>query len=81
MLGRNELERRTGRPILTFAYPFGRYDARAISVVAAAGYVGAGTTDPRRAQPDADPLRVPRIEIRGTDSSHRFLFKLWFGVS
>jgi peptidoglycan/xylan/chitin deacetylase (PgdA/CDA1 family) len=63
----------------TFAYPYGRYDERAVAAVEAAGFVGAGTTDPRRARLDDAPLLIPRIEIRGGDSLLTFVRKLWFG--
>ena len=68
-----------GVPARTFAYPYGRRDERAVAAVEAAGFVGAGTTEPRRARLDDSPLLVPRIEIRGGDSLPTFVRKLWFG--
>jgi peptidoglycan/xylan/chitin deacetylase (PgdA/CDA1 family)/GT2 family glycosyltransferase len=68
-----------GIPGPTFAYPYGRFDDRAVAAVGAAGFEGAGSTEPRRARLDDDPLLVPRIEIRGGDSLLTFVRKLWFG--
>jgi peptidoglycan/xylan/chitin deacetylase (PgdA/CDA1 family) len=76
---RADLERDLGMPIATFAYPYGSLDDRAVAAVAAAGFSGACTTECRLARQGDDPLLVPRIEIKGEDSTLRFLRKLWFG--
>ena len=76
---REDLEAALGVPVRTFAYPHGRHDERAVAAVEAAGFVGAGTTEPRRVRADDAPLLVPRIEIRGDDSLLTFVRKLWFG--
>jgi peptidoglycan/xylan/chitin deacetylase (PgdA/CDA1 family) len=76
---RSELEHALGIPIRTFAYPYGRLDERAVAAVEHAGYVSACTTEPRLATLDDHPLRVPRIEIKRSDSLWRFLRKVLFG--
>jgi len=77
--GRAELGRELGAAPTTFAYPYGRFDERAVAAVRAAGFVGAATTEPRLVWPADDPALIPRIEIRGDDSLARFLLKLWLG--
>jgi peptidoglycan/xylan/chitin deacetylase (PgdA/CDA1 family) len=76
---RDDLEAQLGAQLRTFAYPYGRFDERAVAAVGEAGFTGAGTVVPRRAQIDDDPLQIPRIEVRAEDSLPRFVFKLWFG--
>jgi peptidoglycan/xylan/chitin deacetylase (PgdA/CDA1 family) len=74
-----DLEGLLGAPPATFAYPFGRFDERAVAAAKQAGFVGACTVEPRRARLDDDPHLVPRIEARSGDSLLRFAVKLWFG--
>jgi peptidoglycan/xylan/chitin deacetylase (PgdA/CDA1 family) len=73
---RSDLEEILGEPVRTFAYPYGRVDDRVADAVRAAGFESACTVVPRPAGLDDDPLRVPRIEIEGSDSLLRFLRKL-----
>jgi peptidoglycan/xylan/chitin deacetylase (PgdA/CDA1 family) len=76
---KRELEEAIGAPITSFAYPYGRRDERAIEAIEAAGFLGACTTHPDLARFDEDPVRLPRLEIKGTDSLRTFLRKLWLG--
>lgn len=76
---RSELESALGEPVDSFAYPYGRVDERAVAAVRRAGFVSACTTEPRPARVDDDPLLIPRIEIKRSDSLPRFLLKVWFG--
>jgi peptidoglycan/xylan/chitin deacetylase (PgdA/CDA1 family) len=76
---KRELEEALGGPVTTFAYPYGRRDERAVAATEAAGFIGACTTHPDLARFDEDPLRLPRLEIKGTDSLRTFLRKLWLG--
>ncbi len=76
---REDLERSLGDPVGAFAYPYGKFDRRVARAVAEAGYRGACTVESRLACRGEDPMLVPRIEVRGTDSLIRFLVKLWFG--
>jgi peptidoglycan/xylan/chitin deacetylase (PgdA/CDA1 family) len=76
---RSDLEHALGIPVRTFAYPYGRLDERAVAAVERAGFVSACTTEPRLASLDDHLLRVPRIEIKRSDSLLRFLRKVLFG--
>ncbi|MDX6602104.1 MAG: hypothetical protein QOF13_1306 [Solirubrobacterales bacterium] len=76
---KRELETALDAPVMTFAYPYGRRDERAIVATEEAGFLGACTTHPGLARFDEDPVRLPRLEIRGTDSLRTFLRKLWLG--
>jgi peptidoglycan/xylan/chitin deacetylase (PgdA/CDA1 family)/GT2 family glycosyltransferase len=76
---KRELEEALGAPVTTFAYPYGRRDDRAVATMETAGFLGACTTHPDLARFDEDPVRLPRLEIRGTDSLRTFLRKLWLG--
>jgi glycosyltransferase involved in cell wall biosynthesis len=73
---RRDLEAALGVAVTTFAYPYGRHDERAVEAVASAGFAGACTTHPALVRLDEDPLRIPRIEVRGSDSLRTFLRKL-----
>jgi peptidoglycan/xylan/chitin deacetylase (PgdA/CDA1 family) len=57
---REELEDLLGRPVRSFAYPAGRYDARVEAAVRAAGYRLAVTTRRGWWRRHGDPLQVPR---------------------
>lgn len=76
---RSELEAALGSPIQTFAYPYGEVDDRAVAAVDRSGFRGACTTQASLAHLGEDPLRIPRLEIKSSDSVRRFLRKLWFG--
>ena len=76
---REDLEALLDEPVTTFAYPYGRFDRRAVAAAAEADYDGACTVESRPARPGDDPLLIPRIEIKGTDSLRSFLRKLCFG--
>jgi glycosyltransferase involved in cell wall biosynthesis len=76
---RRDLESKLGEAVTTFAYPYGMFDDRAVDAVAEAGFVGACTTEERLARLDDNPLRVPRLTVRSTESTLTFLRKLLFG--
>ena len=77
---RQDLEQALGGEIATFAYPFGRFDERAVDAVDEAGFRGACTVEPRLVSPLDDALRVPRIEVRAGESLPRFLLNIWLGA-
>ena len=52
-----------GVSVAFFAYPAGRYDARAAAAVRAAGYDGATTTQAGIASPHSDPYALPRLRV------------------
>ena len=76
---RRDLEDILSQEIVSFAYPYGRFDEREVDAVRDAGFDVACTTVPRPARFRDDPLLIPRIDIYGGDSLLRFLRKLWFG--
>jgi peptidoglycan/xylan/chitin deacetylase (PgdA/CDA1 family)/GT2 family glycosyltransferase len=76
---RADLESALGVSVRTFAYPYGELDDVAVEAGERASFVAAGTVRPRPARFGDDPLRIPRIEVRGSDTTRRFLRKLWLG--
>jgi peptidoglycan/xylan/chitin deacetylase (PgdA/CDA1 family)/GT2 family glycosyltransferase len=76
---RGDLEELLGEDVETLAYPYGGFDERVVSAAGDAGYRGACTVESRLVRRGDDPLELPRLEVRGTDSMRRFLRKLWFG--
>ena len=53
----------SGRPVDGFCYPNGSVDDRVAAATARAGYAYACTTAPPRRATDADPWRLPRIDV------------------
>ncbi len=68
-----------GQPVPTFAYPYGKFDRAVVAATAKAGYTGACTVESRLARLGDNPLEIPRLEIRGSDTLRTFLRKLWLG--
>jgi peptidoglycan/xylan/chitin deacetylase (PgdA/CDA1 family) len=66
---RAALEDLTGAPVSSFAYPFGRTDARVRAAVVAAGYRAACGAPPARTPGPAclDPFAIPRLGVRAPD--------------
>lgn len=61
---RAELQARFGVPANFFAYPSGRYDARVVAAVRAAGYLAATTVRRGLARPAA-PYALARVQVSG----------------
>lgn len=78
---RRDLEQALGGEISAFAYPFGRFEERAVSAAGEAGFGGACTVEPRLVSLLDDPLRMPRIEVRAGESLPRFLLNVWLGAA
>jgi glycosyltransferase involved in cell wall biosynthesis len=74
---RRDLAETLGGAPDTFAYPYGLYDERVVEATGEAGFLAACTTWARPARLGDDPLRIPRIEVKGSDSVFTFLRKLW----
>jgi len=72
-----DLEALLGEPIPTFAYPYGKFNPDVVATTA--GYAAACTVESRLAKLGDDPLEIPRLEIRGSDTLPTFLRKLWLG--
>jgi len=64
---RQALRRMFGVPVNFFCYPAGRYDARVVAAVRAAGYLGATTTEPGLAAPGQPSFALKRIRVNGSD--------------
>lgn len=74
-MSRSELERRLGRPIVTFAYPFGtRADYNDGTRVALhdAGYAQAFVTQHGAVVRGCDPLTIPRVKVEGGEALWMF---------
>lgn len=67
---RRDLEAALGTPVLTFCYPYGRWDRRAREAVRAAGYHAAAAIERHGTEPDdpSDLLAVPRTPLRPGES-------------
>jgi peptidoglycan/xylan/chitin deacetylase (PgdA/CDA1 family) len=63
---RASIRRRFGVPVSFFCYPAGRYDARVIAAVQAAGFLGATTTQFDLARPGA-LYTLGRVRVSGSD--------------
>jgi peptidoglycan/xylan/chitin deacetylase (PgdA/CDA1 family) len=72
---RTELRRRFGVPVDFFCYPAGRFDARVIAAVRAAGYRGATTTIEGYAAAD-QRYELNRVRVNGSDTATTLLSKL-----
>jgi peptidoglycan/xylan/chitin deacetylase (PgdA/CDA1 family) len=70
---RRTLERVTGQPVRTFAYPYCRYGAEALAAVRAAGFSAAVTC---QGLGSWDPYTLKRSLITGKDALPTFLLKL-----
>lgn len=72
---KDAVESLTGRPCVSFAYPYGKFSEKHVAMVAAAGFASAVTTKkkivPRR---KFDPLCLPRLSMVG--QMNRFEFWL-----
>lgn len=70
------LQERLGETIESICYPFGLHDASVAYISAACGYSYGVTTNEWHASFGDDLMRLPRIEITGTESIAEFAGKL-----
>jgi peptidoglycan/xylan/chitin deacetylase (PgdA/CDA1 family) len=61
---RSTLERLTGQPVTSFAYPFGETSPEAMAAVVAAGFEDAVTCEGRGLRAREHRLRIPRVVAR-----------------
>ncbi len=74
---KRELERRFGRPVKSFAYPFGLYRPGQLALVQDAGYSSAVTTREGVDNPaDWSCMELPRVKISGKDNWLAFLLRM-----
>ena len=66
------LEAILGHPVLDFCYPSGRFDARVVAAVAAAGYQSATTTQEGAVHSAADRFTWSRVRVSGGESLAAF---------
>jgi peptidoglycan/xylan/chitin deacetylase (PgdA/CDA1 family) len=69
---RHALQKQFHVPVDFFCYPSGRFDARAVAAVRAAGFRGATTTVEGLATRGDDPYELPRIRVDGGESLQSF---------
>ena len=65
----------TGRPVTSFAYPYGRFDETSVACVRAAGFTLACSTRPGLSLRRTDRLRLPRLAVQdwnGDEFERRF---------
>jgi peptidoglycan/xylan/chitin deacetylase (PgdA/CDA1 family) len=65
-----------GRTVRSISYPFGHHDARVLSIAGACGFHHGVTVRPWHANHGEDLLRLPRIEVHGTDTLSDFARRL-----
>lgn len=73
------LEDVLGRPVSSFAYPYGAWDERCADEVKAADYDAACTTRTGWAMRDRTPYHLRRLTIFNHDNAASFARKLYFG--
>ena len=78
---RTELEDLLGKPVDYLAYPFGHYDERVLNTCRQAGYKAAFSVQPGFNLQGADPFRVRRLDVFGTDSPAMLRRKVHFGTN
>jgi peptidoglycan/xylan/chitin deacetylase (PgdA/CDA1 family) len=73
---RREIRRKFGSKTAEFfCYPAGKYDARVVAAVRAAGYRGATTVDEGLGE-RSEPLTLKRIRVNGSDTAASLLERL-----
>jgi peptidoglycan/xylan/chitin deacetylase (PgdA/CDA1 family) len=67
---KSRLEEVLGRPVTSFAYPYGRecdYTSETVRLVQEAGFDCACTTSVAPVERDTDPFRLPRVQVQDMD--------------
>lgn len=77
---RRDFPARFGCEAVSFAYPFGLFDERHVTMAGQEGYACAVTTEPGIPSAAADdPLRLPRIKVSGKEGMFDFRLRLRTG--
>src|SRR6185312_3677480 len=76
---RRDIEDLLGHTVSYLAYPYGRFDETVVEVTRACGYSAAFCTQAGFNRTDADPFRIRRLEIYGTDTARTLLRKVGLG--
>jgi peptidoglycan/xylan/chitin deacetylase (PgdA/CDA1 family) len=72
---RSVLRQLTGQPVDDFAYPYGIFTGRVITMVRQAGFRDAATTEPGTRQYASQPYLLRRVEVSGYDTLSSFAHK------
>lgn len=78
---RARLEQLTGKPVVSFCYPYGDFDDRVVAAVARAGFRAATVIRSGISPSLEDPYRLRRVVVRGTDPMLDFRLALTRGRS
>ena len=78
---RADIERELGKPVTTFAYPYGLHDEAIRELAKRAGYEAACTVDPGLNGLATPAWSLSRAELWGTDSIIRLWLALWLGTA
>ncbi|HWP47980.1 MAG TPA: trifunctional glycosyltransferase/class I SAM-dependent methyltransferase/polysaccharide deacetylase [Candidatus Limnocylindrales bacterium] len=70
------LQRGLGRPVTSFAYPYGEVDPVVQHLIGACGYIFGLSCRPERSRFQDSLLELPRIEVTGSDNLQTFISKL-----
>lgn len=70
------LEKRLGRPVEVFSYPYGSHNNRLVQMVKESGYLAAVTTDQGLVTRSSNPYVLKRIRILGTYDMQKFVQEL-----
>lgn len=73
---KSKIEEEIGTTVSTFCYPSGKYNDTVVQNVANAGYKYAVTTVSGTKNSSANPLRLKRVRINGTDLLNQFKGKV-----
>jgi hypothetical protein len=68
---KRQLEQLLGRPVETFAYPYGSYDRRVRDAVAAAGFQSAAAVKNALSHREDDPLAIARWTVRSATGAQQ----------
>lgn len=81
LAARDEVERHSGLPVRTLAYPHGNYSAATIACLESSGLEAAVTVQPGLAAPDSPRFELPRYEIKRRDTLPEFLTTIALGLT
>jgi peptidoglycan/xylan/chitin deacetylase (PgdA/CDA1 family) len=77
---KHQLEQWLGRPVSSFAYPYGgalAFNATSVTTTRAAGFTSACVLDARRVRRGADPFRLSRVMVSGARQWTSDQFARW----
>jgi peptidoglycan/xylan/chitin deacetylase (PgdA/CDA1 family) len=70
------LEDKLGRPVVSFAYPYGRYNRRVRDAIGAAGYTDACTMNSWAASAADHPLETPRLTVYDSTDAESLISRM-----